>query len=103
LSSGNGVACHNIKIYLKEVECENVEWINLTQGGHQWRALVNNAIMFGFCIRRGKVKVNLSLFRPWRPLGLRKVEVSTFSGIRLIDGCKVVSPTPATFYPQEDF
>jgi hypothetical protein len=34
-----------------------------------------------------------SLYRPWRPLGLRGVEVPTFSDIRLIDGGKVVSPT----------
>jgi hypothetical protein len=40
-----------------------------------------------------KVKVKLSLYRPWRPLGLREVEASTFSDIRLTDGGKVVSPT----------
>jgi hypothetical protein len=40
-----------------------------------------------------KVKVNLSLYRPWRLLGLREVEAPTFSDIRLIDGGKVVSPT----------
>jgi hypothetical protein len=39
------------------------------------------------------VKVKLSPYRPWRPLGLREVEVPTFSDIRLIDGGKVVSPT----------
>jgi hypothetical protein len=39
----------------------------------------------------GKVKVKLSLYRPWRPLGLREFEASTFSDIRLIDGGKVVS------------
>jgi hypothetical protein len=37
--------------------------------------------------------VKLSLYRPWRPLGLREVEAPTFSDIRLIDGGKVVSPT----------
>jgi hypothetical protein len=41
----------------------------------------------------GKVKVKLSLYRPWRTLGLREVEATTFSDIRLIDGDKVVSPT----------
>jgi hypothetical protein len=40
----------------------------------------------------GKVKVKLSLYRPWRPLGLREFEVPTFSDTRLIDGVKVVSP-----------
>jgi hypothetical protein len=39
----------------------------------------------------GKGKVKLSLYRPWRPLGLREVEAPTFSDIRLTDGGKVVS------------
>jgi hypothetical protein len=34
-----------------------------------------------------------SLYRPWRPLGLREVEAPIFSDIRLTDGGKVVSPT----------
>jgi hypothetical protein len=38
-------------------------------------------------------KIKLSLYRPWRPLGLREVEAPTFSDIRLKDGGKVVSPT----------
>jgi hypothetical protein len=38
-----------------------------------------------------KVKVKLSLYRSWRPLGLREVEAPTFSDIRLIDGDKVVN------------
>jgi hypothetical protein len=37
-------------------------------------------------------KIKLSLYLPWRPLGLREVEAPTFSDIRLIDGGKVVSP-----------
>jgi hypothetical protein len=37
-------------------------------------------------------KIKLSLYKPWRPLGLREVEDPTFSDIRLIDGGKVVSP-----------
>jgi hypothetical protein len=40
-----------------------------------------------------KVRVNLSLYRPWRPLGLREVGAPTFSDIRLTDGGKVVSLT----------
>jgi hypothetical protein len=40
----------------------------------------------------GKGKVKLSLYRPWRPLGLREVEASTFSGFRFIDGGDIVSP-----------
>jgi hypothetical protein len=31
-------------------------------------------------------KVKISLYRPWRPLGLREVEALTFSDIRLTDG-----------------
>jgi hypothetical protein len=33
----------------------------------------------------------MSLYRPWRSLGLREVEAPTFSDIRLTDGDKVVS------------
>jgi hypothetical protein len=40
-----------------------------------------------------QVKVKLSLYRPWRPLGLREVEAPTFTDIRLIDGGNVVSLT----------
>jgi hypothetical protein len=39
------------------------------------------------------VKVKLSLYRLWRPLGLGEVQASTFSNIWLIDGGKVVIPT----------
>jgi hypothetical protein len=38
------------------------------------------------------LKVQLALYRPWRPLGSLEVEVPIFSDIRLIDGGKVVSP-----------
>jgi hypothetical protein len=38
------------------------------------------------------IKVKLSLYTPWRPLGLREVEATTFSDIRLTDGGKAVSP-----------
>jgi hypothetical protein len=37
-------------------------------------------------------KVKLSLYRPWRPLGLREVEAPTFSDIQLTNGSKAVSP-----------
>jgi hypothetical protein len=40
-----------------------------------------------------KVEIKLSLYGPWRTLGLREVEAPTFSDIRLIDVGKVVSPT----------
>jgi hypothetical protein len=43
------------------------------------------------CVGCGKG--NVSLYRPWRPLGLPEVEAPTFADIRLIDGGKVVSPT----------
>jgi hypothetical protein len=37
----------------------------------------------GLKIPLGTGKVKLSLYRPWRPLGLREVEAPTFSDIRL--------------------
>jgi hypothetical protein len=40
-----------------------------------------------------KVKIKLSVYRPWRPLWLQAVEAPTFSDIQLIDGGKFVSPT----------
>jgi hypothetical protein len=43
--------------------------------------------------KTGKVKVKLSLYRPWRPLGLREFEAATFSDIRLTNGGRAVSPT----------
>jgi hypothetical protein len=49
------------------------------------------------------VKVKLSLFRPWGPLGLREVDAPTFLDIPFTDGGKVVSPTRLPlFYFQED-
>jgi hypothetical protein len=44
------------------------------------------------------VKVKLSLYTPWRPLGLREIEAPTFSDIQLTDGDKVVSPTRRLLY-----
>jgi hypothetical protein len=37
------------------------------------------------------IKVKLSLYRTWRPVGLREVEAPAFSDIQLIDGSKVAS------------
>jgi hypothetical protein len=45
------------------------------------------------------VKVKLSLYRPWRPLGLQEVEAVTFSDIRLTNGGKVVSLTRRPPFP----
>jgi hypothetical protein len=42
---------------------------------------------------KGKGKVMLSMYWPWRPLWLGEIEAPTFSDIRLTDGGKVVSPT----------
>jgi hypothetical protein len=41
-----------IKINLKEIVCENVEWIHLSQDRDQWRALLNAVMNF-----LGSVKV----------------------------------------------
>jgi hypothetical protein len=57
---------------------------------------VNRSRLYDLTILLGgkiKQKPKLSLYRPWRPLGLREVEAPTFSDIRLTDGGKVVSPT----------
>jgi hypothetical protein len=45
-----------------------------------------------------KGKVKSSLYRVWRPLGLRGVEAPTFSDIWLTDGGKVVSLTPQPLF-----
>jgi hypothetical protein len=45
-----------------------------------------------------KVKAKLTLYRPWRPLGLREVQPPTLSDIRLIDGGKVVGPLPRPLF-----
>jgi hypothetical protein len=58
-----------------------------------WRDVAGNAKkkIISFILRQKKVK--LSVYRPWRPLGLCEVEAPTFSDILLIDGGKVASPT----------
>jgi hypothetical protein len=52
---------------------------------------------------RGKVKVKFSLYRPWRPLGLREVETHIFrhSAHRLRQGRHTY--VPAAFYSQENY
>jgi hypothetical protein len=45
-----------------------------------------------------KVKVKLSLYRPWRPLGLREVEAPTLSDIWHIDGGKVIIHMPRPLF-----
>jgi hypothetical protein len=35
---------NNIKIYLREIEWDAVDWINLAQDRDQWRALVNTVM-----------------------------------------------------------
>jgi hypothetical protein len=32
---------NNIRMYLQEVECEGMEWIDVVQNRDRWRALVN--------------------------------------------------------------
>jgi hypothetical protein len=34
----------NIKIYLREIGWDDVEWIDMTQDRDQWRALVNTVL-----------------------------------------------------------
>jgi hypothetical protein len=51
-----------------------------------------------------RIKIKVSLCRPWRLLGLPEVEAPTFSDSRLTDGGKVVSLTrrPPFNTPQEN-
>jgi hypothetical protein len=59
-------------------------------------------IKFVEYVTTNKGKGKVSLYRPWKPLGLREVEAPTFSDIRLINGGKVVSPTRRPlFTPRE--
>jgi hypothetical protein len=62
-----------------------------------WRN-TNLAIKHFSYVTLNKVKVKLSLYRPWRPLGLRDVKAPTFTGIRLIHGGNVVSPRRRPFF-----
>jgi hypothetical protein len=34
----------NIKINLREIRCDGVDWIDMTRGRDQWRALVNTVL-----------------------------------------------------------
>jgi len=34
----------NIKIDLKEIGCENLDWTHMAQDGVQWRAVVNTVV-----------------------------------------------------------
>jgi hypothetical protein len=69
----------------------------LTSSSHQRLSLPSGLFPPAFCLLqsygKGICKVKLSLYRPWRPLGLWEVEAPTFSDVRHIDGGKVVSPT----------
>lgn len=36
----------NIEMYLKEMECDHADWINLAEGRCKWRVLANAAMGF---------------------------------------------------------
>jgi hypothetical protein len=51
-----------------------------------------------------KEKIKLSLYRPWRPIGLREVEAPTFSDFQLNRWWQSCQPhAPAAFYPPGRF
>jgi hypothetical protein len=50
-----------------------------------------------------EVKVKLSLYKSWRPLGLWEFEAATFSDKELRDGGKIVSPTRQPSLPLGSF
>jgi hypothetical protein len=43
----------NIKLNLREIRWEGVDWINLTQDRVQWRAVVNTVLKLGFYKKQG--------------------------------------------------
>jgi hypothetical protein len=45
----------NIKTDLKKVECENVDFVHLTQDRVEWRALVNTVVDFWSSIKGGEI------------------------------------------------
>jgi hypothetical protein len=67
--------------------CINVKLLNRPRTGLKF--LISGYRVYSV----GKGKVKLSLYRPWRPLGLREVEAPTFSDIWLTDGVNVINPT----------
>jgi hypothetical protein len=42
----------NIRIHLREIRWEFVDWIHLAEDRNQWQALVNMVMNFGFHKRR---------------------------------------------------
>jgi hypothetical protein len=42
----------DIRMYLKEIGWEGVDWMHLAQDRDQWRAVVNTVMNFGFHKRR---------------------------------------------------
>jgi len=38
---------------VRDLDCEGVVWMHMTQSKDQWRAVVNTAMIFGFRKRRG--------------------------------------------------
>jgi hypothetical protein len=63
-----------------------------------WRGIPYNSNLQRH--RHDDLKVKFSLYRPWRPLGVREVEDPTFTDIRLIYGGKVVILTRRPILPR---
>jgi hypothetical protein len=48
LGRPRGRCVGNIKIYLREIGCDGMDWIDLAQERDYWRALVNTVMNFRF-------------------------------------------------------
>jgi hypothetical protein len=50
----------NIKMYIREIECGGVEWIDLARNRDHWRALVNTVVNLGSSVKYLKIHEQLS-------------------------------------------
>jgi hypothetical protein len=63
----------NIKMYLREVGCSGMDWIDLTQDRDQWKALVNMVINFQVHKMLGSCLIAAQLEAPQEGLSSTKL------------------------------